>query len=65
MSDVIPVPPSQTPKPADDIAAKGLTSDEAHLRLKKDGPNAMPDTSAHPLRNALVKIPVFARLHIS
>jgi H+-transporting ATPase len=33
----------------------GLTSDEAHTRLEKDGPNAMPDTSAHPLRNALAK----------
>ncbi|MGA2753264.1 MAG: HAD-IC family P-type ATPase [Terracidiphilus sp.] len=55
MSDVVPAPPSQTPKPAEDIATKGLTSDEAHLRLEKDGPNAMPDTSAHPLRNALAK----------
>ena len=33
----------------------GLTSDEAHTRLEKDGANAMPDTSAHPLRNALAK----------
>jgi H+-transporting ATPase len=33
----------------------GLTSDEAHQRLEKDGPNAMPDTSAHPLREALAK----------
>jgi H+-transporting ATPase len=33
----------------------GLTSDEAKIRLEKDGPNAMPDTSAHPLRNALKK----------
>jgi H+-transporting ATPase len=33
----------------------GLTSDEAHTRLEKDGPNAMPDTSAHPLRNAVAK----------
>jgi H+-transporting ATPase len=37
------------------IAAKGLTSDEARARLERDGPNAMPDTSAHPLRNALNK----------
>jgi H+-transporting ATPase len=36
-------------------SAKGLTSDEARGRLEKDGPNAMPDTSAHPLRNALNK----------
>ncbi|MGA8672014.1 MAG: HAD-IC family P-type ATPase [Terracidiphilus sp.] len=36
-------------------APNGLASDEAHARLTKDGPNAMPDTSAHPLRNALAK----------
>jgi H+-transporting ATPase len=41
--------------PAQDIASKGLTSDEARVRLEKDGPNAMPDTSAHPMRNALAK----------
>lgn len=35
--------------------SKGLSSQEAGQRLAKDGPNAMPDTSAHPLRNALVK----------
>jgi H+-transporting ATPase len=33
----------------------GLTGNEAAIRLQKDGPNAMPDTSAHPLRNALLK----------
>jgi H+-transporting ATPase len=33
----------------------GLTSDEASRQLQKDGPNAMPDTSAHPLRNVLIK----------
>jgi H+-transporting ATPase len=42
-------------KTAQEIATKGLTSDEARTRLEKDGPNAMPDTSAHPLRNALAK----------
>jgi H+-transporting ATPase len=36
-------------------APNGLTSDEAKSRLQKDGPNAMPDTSAHPFRNALTK----------
>jgi H+-transporting ATPase len=50
-----PTPPSQPAKPVQDVASKGLTSDEAHTRLQKDGPNAMPDTSAHPLRNALAK----------
>jgi H+-transporting ATPase len=33
----------------------GLTSDEARRRLDKFGPNAMPDTSMHPLRMALEK----------
>jgi H+-transporting ATPase len=33
----------------------GLSSSEAAIRLKKDGPNSMPDISAHPLRNALLK----------
>jgi H+-transporting ATPase len=46
---------SQEAKPAGEVASKGLTTDEARARLKKDGPNAMPDTSAHPLRNALAK----------
>ena len=40
---------------APDGAPVGLTSAEARNRLEKDGPNAMPDTSAHPLRNALAK----------
>jgi H+-transporting ATPase len=39
----------------DNTASKGLSSDEARTRLAKDGPNAMPDNSAHPLRNALAK----------
>ena len=33
----------------------GLTSDEARRRLEKFGPNAMPDTSVHPLRMAIEK----------
>ena len=33
----------------------GLTSDEARHRLETSGPNAMPDTSMHPLRMALEK----------
>jgi H+-transporting ATPase len=40
---------------APDGAPVGLTSAEARNRLEKDGLNAMPDTSAHPLRNALAK----------
>jgi H+-transporting ATPase len=34
---------------------KGLSSDEASLRLKKDGPNAMPDISVRPIINFLSK----------
>jgi len=48
-------PGGQVAKPDQDTAPRGLTSDEASARLEKDGPNAMPDTSAHPLRNALAK----------
>jgi H+-transporting ATPase len=50
-----PASSSQATKPSPGVAPKGLTSDEARARLEKDGPNAMPDTSAHPLRNALAK----------
>jgi H+-transporting ATPase len=54
-SVVASAPETQAVEPVHDIASKGLTSDEARIRLEKDGPNAMPDTSAHPLRNALAK----------
>jgi hypothetical protein len=37
------------------ISKGGLTSDDARRQLAKFGPNAMPDTSAHPLRIALEK----------
>ena len=40
---------------AQKIASSGLTSEIASSRLQKDGPNAMPDTSAHPFQNALAK----------
>jgi H+-transporting ATPase len=36
-------------------ALNGLTDDEARSRLKKCGPNAMPDTAPHPLRMAFEK----------
>ena len=48
-------PGAQAVQPAHDIAPQGLSNDEARTRLEKDGPNAMPDTSAHPLRNAMAK----------
>jgi H+-transporting ATPase len=35
--------------------APGLTTVEARSRLEKSGPNAMPDTSEHPLRMAVEK----------
>ena len=37
------------------LQPNGLTGDEAHRRLEKFGPNAMPDTAFHPLRMALEK----------
>ena len=42
-----------TPIPVGSLS--GLADDEARRRLEKFGPNAMPDTSAHPLRMALEK----------
>ncbi len=36
-------------------APTGLTSNEARRRLEQFGPNAMPDTTAHPLRMAFEK----------
>jgi H+-transporting ATPase len=36
-------------------SSSGLTTEEVALRLKKFGPNAMPDTMVHPLRSALSK----------
>ena len=47
--------PTQPSKLDHGSVATGLTSDEARVRLDQDGPNAMPDTSDHPLRNALMK----------
>ncbi len=52
---IAPASANQLTKPVEEIASKGLTSDEARARLEKDGPNSMPDISAHPLRNALAK----------
>jgi H+-transporting ATPase len=52
---VVRSPDSSTVEQVQQTAPKGLTSDEARVRLEKDGPNAIPDTSAHPLRNALAK----------
>ncbi|HEY5102490.1 MAG TPA: cation-transporting P-type ATPase, partial [Steroidobacteraceae bacterium] len=54
-------PPSTNASPAEsataakDVQASGLSNEEARRRLKKVGPNAMPDTALHPLRRALEK----------
>jgi H+-transporting ATPase len=55
--DTIAPPLSASALPADskDSQPPGLTSDEARRRLVTVGPNAMPDTSMHPLRMALEK----------
>jgi H+-transporting ATPase len=47
--------PAKPAAPTKDDLPSGLTSDEARRALEKFGPNAMPDTSAHPLRMALEK----------
>jgi H+-transporting ATPase len=47
--------PLTGPVPDKNVKPNGLTSEEAKIRLARDGPNAMPDTSAHPFRNALAK----------
>jgi H+-transporting ATPase len=47
-----------TAKPGADVnaaAPTGLSSDEARRRLQQFGPNAMPDTSVHPLRQMFEK----------
>jgi len=49
------VSPAQPAAPAKDESPNGLTGDEARVRLEKFGPNAMPDTSVHPLRMAIEK----------
>src|SRR5271169_2541732 len=46
---------AKSPAAAKADSPGGLTSDEARRRLEKFGPNAMPDTSMHPLRMALEK----------
>ena len=48
-------PAVRTVAPIAQTAMAGLSSSEASVRLSKDGPNAMPDTSTHPLRDALLK----------
>src|SRR5580698_5103725 len=51
--------PTGSPNKATDVALDGsldgLTSAEADIRLRKFGPNSLPDIAAHPLRSALRK----------
>jgi H+-transporting ATPase len=53
--------PAEIAAPSESIGAvdadlqSGLTSDEAHRLLETVGPNAMPDTSMHPVRMAIEK----------
>ena len=47
--------PPKSATAADVTSPNGLTSDEARRRLEKFGPNAMPDTSLHPLRMTIEK----------
>jgi len=51
----LPRSPAASAEQAQGITPKSLTSGEAKSRLETDGPNTMPDTSAHPLRNAFAK----------
>jgi len=48
------LPAGSAPAAKDDLPG-GLTADEARRRLVKFGPNAIPDTTMHPLRRALNK----------
>ena len=42
--------------PAAAAEPSGLTADEARRRLERDGPNALPETRAHPLRRLLATV---------
>jgi len=50
-----PVPPTKPGNSAGATPEGGLTSAEAKTKLDTSGPNAMPDTSSHPLRAAIEK----------
>ena len=49
-------PSANSTTPAHVEPVSGLTSEEARHRLGQIGPNAMPDTTLHPLRMALEKL---------
>jgi H+-transporting ATPase len=52
LASVLPAKSAAAATPAE---PGGLSSEEARQRLEKVGPNAMPDTTLHPLRRALGK----------
>ena len=52
-SPVAGAAPATSDAASEVVSKDGLTGDEARRRLAKFGPNAMPDTSVHPLRMAL------------
>jgi H+-transporting ATPase len=47
--------PAKTTAPMD-LTSTGLTSEEAKRRLEQSGPNAMPDTTLHPLARAIAQL---------
>ena len=58
MSDtalITPAPAANETADGNAPAPGGLSVGEARARLAKSGPNAMPDTSVHPLRTAIGK----------
>ena len=53
---IVAAPPDESEGTVENGSQNGLTSDEAHRLLEKFGPNAMPDTTLHPLGRALGKL---------
>ena len=51
----VSAPPAKSASATHVGLLSGLTTDEARRRVEKFGPNAMPDTTAHPLRRAVSK----------
>ncbi len=56
LHDLGQAPQDESPDSMKDGPPRGLTGDEARLRLQRTGPNSMPDTAMHPLRRALSKL---------
>ena len=56
MSTVQVAPKNLSEKPPEPVESGGITSNAARERLNQDGPNALPDTSVHPLQNLVGKL---------